>query len=167
VSPTPIDPSRLRQVFSAYPTGVTAIAACVDGTPTGLVASSFTSVSLDPPLVSVCIGSESTTWPRLSTAGRIGISVLGEHHEALSDAMSRKGADRFAGVGWRTCPSGAVLLTDAVAWLDCSIDAEHAAGDHRIVVLAVHDLDAYQGAAPLVFHGSRYRRLDASVSAAS
>ncbi|BEP13118.1 flavin reductase family protein [Acidothermaceae bacterium B102] len=155
---TLLDPRRLRDVFGAFPTGVTTVAACVDGSPAGLVASSFTSVSLDPPLVSVCIRATSRTWPRLSTASRIGISVLGEHHGELSAAMSRSGADRFSGVGWQTRPGGAVLLTDAIAWLDCSIYAEHSAGDHRIVVLAVHDLDARDGS-PLVFHGSRYRRL--------
>ncbi len=155
---TLLDPGRLRQVFGAFPTGVTTIAGCVDGEPAGLVASSFTSVSLDPPLVSVCVSAGSRTWPRLATATRIGISVLGEEHGELSAAMSRPGADRFSGVRWQTRPGGAVLLTDAIAWLDTSIYAEHIAGDHRIVVLEVHDLDAREGA-PLVFHGSRYRRL--------
>jgi flavin reductase (DIM6/NTAB) family NADH-FMN oxidoreductase RutF len=154
-----LDPSRLRRVFGAFPTGVTTVAACVSGSPAGLVASSFTSVSLHPPLVSVCISATSTTWPALSSAERIGISVLGEHHEDVSRAMSRRGPDRFRGVQWRTSPEGAVLLNDAVAWLETSIFAVYEAGDHKIVVLEVRDLDVNHEVAPLVFHGSRYRTL--------
>lgn len=154
---------RLRDVFGSFPTGVTTVAACVDGAPAGLVASSFSSVSLDPPLVSVCIGASSRTWPVLATAARIGISVLGEDHEELSAAMSRPGTDRFTGLGWRTSPDGAVLLADAVAWLDCSIFAVYDGGDHNIVVLRVHDLDVRE-APPLVFHRSRYRRLESATT---
>jgi flavin reductase (DIM6/NTAB) family NADH-FMN oxidoreductase RutF len=156
---TLIDPVRLRAVFGAFPTGVTAVAGLVGGEPVGLAASSFTSVSLDPPLVSVCVGATSTSWPGLSSLPRIGISVLAEHHEEVSRAMTRGQSERFAGVRWRATEDGAVLLSDAVAWLDCSIYAEYPAGDHTIVVLAVHDVDADHTVSPLVFHGSTYRTL--------
>jgi len=73
------DTATLRRVFGAFPTGVTALAAEVNGTPTGIAASSFTSVSLDPPIVSVCVAHSSTTWPMLRTADRLGVSVLGAH----------------------------------------------------------------------------------------
>ncbi len=152
--------AELRQVFAAFPTGVAAVAAMIDGEPSGLAASSFVSVSLDPPLVSVCIGHTSTTWPGLRTADRLGISVLGDHQEAASRQLSSRDPARFAGLSWRVTDDGAVLLCEASAWFDCSIEQEIPAGDHDIVLLRVHDLGASE-VMPLVFHGSTYRQLRA------
>ena len=87
--------AQLRRVFAAFPTGVAAVAAVINREPAGLAANSLVSVSLDPPLVSVCIGHTSTTWPALRTAGRLGISVLGSHQEAVSRQLgSRDGEIR-------------------------------------------------------------------------
>src|SRR5689334_9351603 len=94
-------PAALRRVFGAFPTGVTALAALVDGQPVGLAASSFTSVSLDPPLVSVCLAHSSTTWPLLRRATRLGVSVLAAHQEHFGRQLSARGGDRFAGLTWR------------------------------------------------------------------
>jgi len=154
-----LQPAELRRVFGAFPTGVTAVAAFVDGRPTGLAASSFTSVSLDPPLVSVCIAKISTTWPVLRRAGRLGVSVLGAHQEHLGRQLSARTGDRFAGASWRASNNGEIVLDGASAWLDCSIDREIPAGDHDIVLLRVHDLDADRNIAPLVFHQSNFSRL--------
>ena len=154
-----LEPLRLRQVFGSFPTGVTVLAALVDGTPTGLVANSFVSVSLDPPLVSVCVAHTSGTWPVLRRAARLGVSVLGAHQEDAGRRLSARGVDRFAAVQWQSTPGGAVFLNGSSAWIDCSIQQEIPAGDHDIVLLRVHDLDADPEVAPLVFHGSRYRRL--------
>jgi flavin reductase (DIM6/NTAB) family NADH-FMN oxidoreductase RutF len=153
-------PARLRQVFAAFPTGVAAVAAVIDGEPTGLAANSFVSVSLDPPLVSVCIAHTSTTWPALRTADRLGISVLGDHQESASRQLSSRDGARFAGLSWRVTGDGAVLVSEASAWLDCSLEQEIPAGDHDIVLLRVHDLGATE-VMPLVFHGSTYRQLQA------
>lgn len=149
--------ANLRRVFGAYPTGVAAVAALVDGGPAGIAASSFVSVSLDPPLVSICVARTSTTWPSLRTAERIGISVLSSQQEAAGRQLSARG-DRFAELAWRATSAGAVLLRDASAWLDCSLEREITAGDHDIVLLRVHDLDA-TAVLPLVFHGSSFRQL--------
>jgi flavin reductase (DIM6/NTAB) family NADH-FMN oxidoreductase RutF len=154
-----LEPLRLRRVFGSFPTGVTVIAGIVDGAPAGLAANSFVSVSLDPPMVSVCVAHTSATWPILRRAGRIGVSVLGAHQENIGRQLSARGADRFTALRWRTSPDGAVLLDGACAWLDCAIQREIPAGDHDIVLLRVHDLDADLEVAPLLFHGSRYRRL--------
>jgi flavin reductase (DIM6/NTAB) family NADH-FMN oxidoreductase RutF len=152
--------AALRRVFGTYPTGVVAVAALVDGQPTGIAASSFVPVSLDPPLVSFCVAHTSTTWPALRRSARLGISVLGAHQEPVSRQLAGRGPDRFAGLSWRATPDGAVLLTGAGAWLDCAIDQQVTAGDHDIVVLRVHDLSADPGVPPLVFHASAYHRLD-------
>ena len=151
--------AHFRRVLSSFPTGVTALAACMGGSPLGMAASSFTSVSPDPPIVSVCIGRSSSTWPRLRTAARLGISVLAAHQEAACRRLAAPGSDRFAGLGWQVTPGGAVLLTGASAWLECSVEREIPAGDHDVVLLAVHDLDSDAAVPPLVVHGSRYTRL--------
>jgi flavin reductase (DIM6/NTAB) family NADH-FMN oxidoreductase RutF len=156
-----ISHADLRRVFGAFPTGVTALAALVDGEPVGMAASSFTSVSLDPPLVSVCVATASQTWPLLRRAPRIGVSVLSHRQEEASRRLAARGTDRFAGLAWYPTGDGAVLLAGASAWLDCSVDREIRAGDHEIVLLAVRGLDTDPAAPPLVFHASRYRRLAA------
>jgi flavin reductase (DIM6/NTAB) family NADH-FMN oxidoreductase RutF len=153
------DPSMLRTVFAAFPTGVTAIAALVDGEPVGIAASSFTSVSLDPPLVSVCIAHTSTTWPRLDRVEHLGVSVLGAEQGEVARRLASRDEDRFATLAWRSTADGAVLLDQAAAWLECTVHAVVPAGDHDIVLLRVVELDADHGVAPLVFHASRFRRL--------
>jgi flavin reductase (DIM6/NTAB) family NADH-FMN oxidoreductase RutF len=156
-----VDSRELRRVFGAFPTGVTAVAALVDGVPTGLAANSFTSVSLDPPMVSVCVAHSSTTWPQLSRVARFGVSVLGAHQEEECRQLSARGRDRFAAMAWRATDDGAVLIGGASAWFDCSIERQIPAGDHDIVLLRVHDLDVDSAIAPLVVHGSQFRRLQA------
>ena len=156
-----LDPAVLRRVLGAFPTGVTALAALVDGQPTGIAANSFASVSLDPPLVSVCVATSSQTWPLLRTATRIGVSVLSHRQEEASRRLASRGVDRFAGLSWIPTGHGAVLLEHASAWFDCSVEREIRAGDHHIVLMTVHDLGTDPHLPPLVFHGSRYRRLAA------
>jgi flavin reductase (DIM6/NTAB) family NADH-FMN oxidoreductase RutF len=158
MTPAGLSQAQLRQVFAAFPTGVAAVAAVIDGEPAGLAASSFVSVSLDPPLVSVCVAHTSTTWPALRRAGRLGISVLGDHQEQASRQLSSRAGKRFSGLDWRATAGGAVLLSEASAWFDCSLEQEIPAGDHDIVLLRVHDLGASE-VMPLVFHGSSYRQL--------
>ncbi|NUR61625.1 MAG: flavin reductase family protein [Catenulispora sp.] len=154
-------PKELRRVFSAFPTGVTAVAALIDGRPVGLAANSFTTVSLDPVLVSVCADLKSTTWPLLRTSSHLGISVLGAQHEEACLRLSSKTADRFATLEYRSTPDGALFVEGASAWLDCSIKDVFPAGDHDIILFQVHDLDDDPSVAPLVFHSSGLRGLAA------
>ena len=153
-----LHPAALRRVFGAFPTGVTAVAALVDGRPTGLAANSFTSVSLEPPLVSVCIAHSSSTWPRLRAAPRLGVSVLAAHQARFGRQLSARSGNRFSGLTWRASRKGEIVLNGASAWLDCSIVQEIPAGDHAIVLLRVHDLDVDPDVPPLVFHGSRFHQ---------
>ena len=153
------DAAHLRRVFGAFPTGVTALAGLVDGEPVGLAASSFTSVSLEPALVSVCIAHSSSTWPVLRSARRIGVSVLAADQHGIARQLSSRAGNRFAGIGWRAVDD-AVLLDDAAASLECSVHQTIRVGDHDIVVLAVHALDASADSDPLVFHGSRFARVE-------
>jgi flavin reductase (DIM6/NTAB) family NADH-FMN oxidoreductase RutF len=156
-----IEQLELRRVYGTFPTGVTAIAALDDdGRPVGLAASSFTPVSLNPPLVSVCLAHSSTTWPTLRTRPRLGVSVLGVHQEHAGRQLSARAEDRFLGLDWRPGQDGAVVIAGASAWFECSIQDEIRAGDHDIVLLRVHGVHADHDVAPLVFHASQYRRLE-------
>jgi flavin reductase (DIM6/NTAB) family NADH-FMN oxidoreductase RutF len=155
-----LDRERLRRVFGVFPSGVTAVAAVLDGAPVGITASSFTSVSLDPPLVSICATYTSTTWTLLRSAPRLGVSILAADQARVGRQLAARTSDRFVGLDWRSTDGGAVLLDGASAWLDCSIHSQMRAGDHDIVVLHVHDLGADHDLTPLVFHASQFRGLD-------
>ena len=156
VDPSALDGAVLRRAFGCFPSGVTAVCALIDGAPIGMAASSFTSVSLDPPLVSVCVALTSATWGQLRTAERLGVSVMSASHEAVCRSLSARDGDRFAGVDWYATDGGAVLLRDAPATLDCSLEAELPAGDHHIALLRIHTVDADHAIDPLLFHRSKF-----------
>jgi flavin reductase (DIM6/NTAB) family NADH-FMN oxidoreductase RutF len=156
------DGAQLRRAFGCFPSGVAAVCALVGGEPVGMAASSFTSVSVSPPLVSVCVQDTSTTWPRLRGQARLGLSVLAEEQVDTCRRLASKDGDRFASVPWEAGPRGGVFVHGATAWLECSLQGEVTAGDHAIALLLVHGLCAEPDQAPLVFHASRFRRLAAA-----
>jgi 3-hydroxy-9,10-secoandrosta-1,3,5(10)-triene-9,17-dione monooxygenase reductase component len=153
------DDKRFRDVLGHFATGVTIVTAVDDGEPVGLAANSFTSLSLDPPLVLFCVSHTSTTWPRIETAGTFAVNILGEGHEALSTLFATPGADRFSNTRWRRGVSGAPVLEDAIAYVDCRFEADYPGGDHKIVVGRVLDLDVREGARPLLFYRGGYQRM--------
>ncbi|MFV2176927.1 flavin reductase family protein [Actinomadura sp. LOL_016] len=155
---TGIDGARFRSVLGRFATGVVAITAVEPGTgrPAGLVANSFTSVSLDPPLVAFCIAHTSSTWPRLRAADRLCVNILSEPQLEVSERLAVKGDDKFAGIEWTRTRGGAPLIEGALAWIDCSVEREHAAGDHVIVVARVHDLGRHADGDPLIFYRGGY-----------
>lgn len=154
-----LTPEVLRRSFAHYPSGVTAICALLDGEPVGMAASSFASVSLDPPLVSVCMAHTSETWPKLRSAERLGVSVLSHHHGAVARALAAKTGDRFASVDWVADSQGSVFIGEATLWLDCTLSDQVRAGDHDIVILNVERVASNPDIAPIVFHGSTFRAL--------
>jgi flavin reductase (DIM6/NTAB) family NADH-FMN oxidoreductase RutF len=159
MSSTELSPSSLREAFGHFPTGVIAIAAEVDGVRVGLAASTFVPVSLDPPLVSFCVQNTSTTWPKLVDLPSLGISVLGEAHDAAARTLAAKTGDRFAGLQTVSRDSGAVFIEGTSVWLESAIEQQILAGDHTIVVLRVSDITVHDDVAPIVFHRSTFRRL--------
>lgn len=161
LEPVTGDPAQLRQAYGCFPSGITAVCALENAEPVGIAASSFTSVSIDPGLVSVCVQNTSATWPRLRRMRRLGISVLAEHHNDACRTLSAKTGDRFADVAWTASATGAVFVHDAVLWLECSPRREVPAGDHAIALLTIHALRVEPDRQPLVFHGSRFRQLAA------
>lgn len=153
------DAWTLRKLYGRYPTGVAAICALRDDRPLGIVATSFTPVSMDPALVSICVQHTSTTWPLLSNGRHLGVSIMASTHEATCRQIASKNADRFAGVPWFATESQAVLLSDAAAWLECEISTAIPAGDHDVVLLSVKAGGVNGDTKPLVFHDSRFRVL--------
>jgi len=154
-----IDPLRLRQAFGLFPSGVVAICADLGVERTGFAASSFVPVSLDPALVAFCVQKSSTTWPKLRTAGHLGISVLGEAHDVAAKTLAAKSGDRFAGLRTVRADTGALFIEGANLWLDTHVHGEVEAGDHNIVMLAVDEMELDPRVYPLVFHQSRFSRL--------
>lgn len=151
-----IDPAEFRHVLGHFATGVVAVTAVDPGTgrPTGLAANSFTSVSLDPPLVAFCVAHTSSTWPQIRVAGTFAVNVLAAEQEHVCRQLAVKGGDKFAGLSWEPSPGGAPMLNESVAWLEADIAAEHPAGDHTIVVANVRHLLAASRAPLLFFRGS-------------
>nr|WP_319447459.1 MULTISPECIES: flavin reductase family protein [unclassified Mycobacterium] len=159
MSSTDLSPASLREAFGHFPTGVIAIAAEVEGVRVGLAASTFVPVSLDPPLVSFCVQNTSETWPKLKDLPALGISVLGESHDAAAKTLAAKTGDRFAGLETESRTSGAVFVHGTSVWLESAIEQLIPAGDHTIVILKVSELTVHDDVAPIVFHRSTFRRL--------
>jgi len=154
-----LDPARLREAFGFFPTGVVAIAAEVDGQVLGLAASSFTSVSLDPPLVSVNLATSSKTWPDLRRADHLGVTVLADHHDVVCRQLAGPVETRFEGVAHTTSADGAVTLDEGLVQFDCTVYREVEAGDHILVLLELHavtHVDPGLARSPLVFHRSGF-----------
>lgn len=157
----PIDAPSFRTVCGHFATGITIITAVDGGEPVGMAANSFTSVSLDPPLVLFCADHTSSTWPRIQAANSFAVNILNSNQEEVCRAFATKGADRFRGLGWRPgTKSGSPVLHDALAFLDCTIEAQHEAGDHMIVVGRVHEMGVIEEHAPLLFYRGGYGRFE-------
>jgi flavin reductase (DIM6/NTAB) family NADH-FMN oxidoreductase RutF len=150
-----LDPAGLREAFGSFPSGVVAVAASVDDRLVGLAASSFTSVSLDPPLVSFSVANTSKTWPDLRRAAHLGLTVLADHHGGVCRQLAGPVESRFDDVPVTVTEDGAVLLDEGLARFDCSVYREVEAGDHTIVLLRLHAVSHTVGA-PLVFHRSGF-----------
>jgi flavin reductase (DIM6/NTAB) family NADH-FMN oxidoreductase RutF len=144
-----------KQAAGAFPTGVAVVTAVGgDGTRVGLTVSSFTSVSLDPPLVLVCVDRRSPSLAVVTASGRFGISILGRAQRALALRFAKPAEDKFEGLPWRVGLLGVPLLDGAVAHVECVLARVLDGGDHDIVLGHVQRAQAFPGE-PLVFHRSR------------
>lgn len=152
-----VDALLYRQVMGQFLAGVTVITAMDNGSPVGMAASSFTSLSMEPPLVLFCPAKSSTTWARISEAGHYAVNVLGVEHEDVSRQMSSKAVDKFAGLRWHTEASGSPVLDDALGWIDCRTEHVYEGGDHWIVVGRVLAL-GWRDGEPLGYHRGAYGR---------
>lgn len=148
---------HFRDVLSLFASGVTVVTAIADGHPVGMTAQSFTSVSLDPPLVLFCPAKTSRAWPQIRKAGRFCVNLLAHDQQDLSNRMASRGVDKFAEVGWEPAPAtGSPLLHGVLGYVDCTIHAVHDGGDHQIVVGKVGALSGTDATHALTFFRGQY-----------
>lgn len=151
------DSATFRRVLGHYPTGVCVVTAVeADGAPVGMVVGSFTSVSLEPPLVAFFPAKMSSSWPRIQAVGKFCVNVLASDQQQLCRQLAAPGIDKFAGVAHRVSANGSPILDDVVAWIDCTLDAVHEAGDHYIVLGQVVALEVDRPDRPLLFFQGNY-----------
>lgn len=158
-STSSLDPRALRRTFGAYPAGIALIAADIDGKTVGMLANSFTSVSLDPPLVSVSFAHTSTTWPVLSQAQQVGISILGANDQERANLLRRPTAHRFDGIDMHKSGESTLVLPETAATLTVDRYSDIQAGDHVICLFQVVDHYRADNAPPLVFHSGELHEL--------
>jgi 3-hydroxy-9,10-secoandrosta-1,3,5(10)-triene-9,17-dione monooxygenase reductase component len=147
-----------RDILGRFTTGVVLVTARTGSGPAGMTVNSFTSVSLEPPLIALCAALTSTTWPSLRATGGFGISILGDQHEELCLAFSRRG-NRFTGRNWASTRAGHPIPADSLGWLDCRIVHVHPAGDHELVIAETTDGSLTGNGNPLVFQAGRFTSL--------
>jgi flavin reductase (DIM6/NTAB) family NADH-FMN oxidoreductase RutF len=158
--PLPPDAATYRTVLGHFATGVVIVTAIDGDEPVGMAANSFTSVSLEPPLVLFCAAKSSSTWPRIETSGKWAANFLAEEGEEVCRLFAQKGADRFARVAYAPGRTGSPILEDALAFVDCETIAQHDAGDHVIVVGRIVELGYQHEGKPLLFYRGGYGRYE-------
>ncbi|KUR74125.1 flavin reductase family protein [Novosphingobium sp. FSW06-99] len=155
-----IDPALFRSVLGAYPTGVAVITAVTDdGVRHGLVVGSFTSISLDPPLVGFFPDRKSRSWAQIAPVGRFCVNVLGSDQLDLCRRFAARAEDKFADLAHGHTPSGQPLLENAIAWIDCVVERVTDVGDHFLVVGSVESLGRRDVGTPLLFFSGQYHDL--------
>lgn len=157
-----IDPDALRETMRQWATGVTVVSAAHSGRRHGMTVSSFTSLSLNPPLVLVSLEQGAKTHHLVLQAGHFGVTILSESQQELSDRFAGRQtelSDRFAGLETFTLLSGAPLLRLGLAWLDCRVAETYQAGNHTVFIGETLACMAAPGEPPLIYHDRGYRRL--------
>jgi flavin reductase (DIM6/NTAB) family NADH-FMN oxidoreductase RutF len=151
--------ASFRKVCSRFATGVTIVTLRdPDGTPHGMTANSFTSVSLEPPLVSVCIDRRTRLLDWLNAGSPFAVNVLGVNQSDLSSRFARPGEDRFGNTRWNAGAYSTPLIQDTLGYFECRVTSTLEAGDHVIVVGEVLSCECREGE-PLIFFGGSYREL--------
>lgn len=157
-----MDALAFRQLLGSYPTGVTVVATRDDrGDPCGLTVNSFSSLSLEPPLILVCIDRDASSHDPLVGSGTFAVSILAADQAGLAAHFATQPAEsRFAEISWHEGPDGDPVVDGAAAWLTCSLEAVHEGGDHSILVgrVGAGELGASEA---LVFHRGGYGRVGA------
>ena len=155
---TTIEPLSFREALGHYASGITVITSQLDGEPIGFTCQSFYSVSTSPPLVSFSVMASSASYPKIRQAGRFVVNILSGEQVGISIQFARKGTDKWHAVEWQQSPLGNPIIAGSLHWLDCEIHAEHAAGDHLIVIGEVKalSLQATPVTQPLLYFKGQY-----------
>ncbi|MCR9070154.1 MAG: flavin reductase family protein [Alphaproteobacteria bacterium] len=159
-APDIVSPGDFRAVLGRYATGVTVVTTrAPGGQPVGLTVNSFTSVSLEPPLVLFCLDRDAGSLPAFEAANGFAVNILGVGQEAVSNRFADPQAAKFAEDGFAEWSTGAPILADALAALDCGVHARYDGGDHIILVGRVHRLAVLSDGDPLIYWCGSYRKL--------
>lgn len=155
----PIDKDLFRAVLGRFASGVTIVTTTdADGRDQGMTVSAFSSLSLNPPLILVCLDHSASVWPAFSTAGHFAINILSASQEALSRRFASKEGDRFDGVGFTRAASGVALLDDTLASIECSVTTRVTQGDHAILIGNVES-GTTRDLQPLLYYRGGYASL--------
>jgi flavin reductase (DIM6/NTAB) family NADH-FMN oxidoreductase RutF len=154
----PLTPQAFRDVIGHFASGVTVITTAVDGTPYGTTASAVTSLSLEPPMMLICMNRSSATGQAVMRSGAFAVNILGEGDDELARRFAGKGDDKFAGVQVETGEHGQPLLVDALAQLVCRVTQPVEAGTHVVFIAEVHEATARPGE-PLAYYRGKFGRL--------
>jgi 3-hydroxy-9,10-secoandrosta-1,3,5(10)-triene-9,17-dione monooxygenase reductase component len=153
---------KFRDVLGRFASGVTVVTAISGGAPVGLTCQSFSSVSLNPPLVLFIPAKTSRAWPSIQRSGKFCVNFLAEGQAELSNQMASRAVDKFAGLSWKPSEAtGSPVLEGTLGYVDCQIHAVHEAGDHFVVIGRVLELGAQDDAdKPLLFFEGKYASTD-------
>jgi flavin reductase (DIM6/NTAB) family NADH-FMN oxidoreductase RutF len=159
VTAVPVDPDAFRALMRRQVAAVAVVTAAGDP-PVGFTATSFTSVSLQPPLVSFCIAHTASSWPTVAQAGYIAVHLLSRQQHDVARIFATSGINRFEHhTEWRSGPHGVPLLHGVLAWLVCRVARRVTAGDHDIVLAEPVTASHSDAAEPLLYHMGRYASL--------
>ncbi|USV99413.1 flavin reductase family protein [Pseudomonas pergaminensis] len=158
-----IEPLSFREALGHYASGITVITSHIEGEPIGFTCQSFYSVSMNPPLVSFSVMSNSASYPKIRQAGRFAVNILSGEQVRISNQFARRGTDKWHDVDWQASPLGNPIIDGSLHWLDCDIHAEHVAGDHLIVIGEVKALNLQEATAtqPLLYFKGQYCKIAA------
>ncbi len=147
-----IDVATFRHVLGHYPTGVCVVTtADADGFKTGMVVGSFSSVSLDPPLIGFFPDKRSSTWPHIERSGKFCVNILASNQNDVCHRFAASGGDKFGTLDHSVSGNGSPVLRDVAAWIDCTLYRTCDAGDHLLALGLVQDLEHNDGAEPMIF----------------
>ena len=163
-APKSLDPRTYRDVLGHYPTGVCVITAKCPDQAHGMIVGSFTSVSLDPPLVAFFPSKASTSWPRIENTGRFCVNILGSDQLDICKKLSSPASKKFENISYRLSPGGAPIIDSVVAWIDCTIHSTIDAGDHFIVLGLVDDLKIERSDKSMIFFKGAYGEFSGAVA---
>lgn len=153
------DPKAFRQALGAFTTGVAVVTAASEAEPVGITVNSFTSVSLEPPLVLWCLKKDSHRYRAFVDAAGYTISILGTEHESVSSRLARQGEHKLTDMDLLATELGPPALADALAIFECKAHAVHEGGDHEILVGRVLRFARREAGAPLIYYRGRYGAL--------
>lgn len=154
----PVDDAKFKHALSHFASGVTIVTTEHEGTDYGLTVASFASLSLNPPLVLVCISKSSSSHDPIAKSQKFGVSILGSDQEAISGRFAARGGDKFAGLDVRRGSTGVPLVGNALATLECRVHEQVIGGDHSIFIGEVVDTETREGA-PLLYFRAAYREM--------